>query len=129
MQVTRWDRDRVAAFAAGTAVCFRGLSMQELEVPDWVIAAGASSGTSTVLVRIRARHPSDRDAVFEASLAIMSRPREVMEVRCRTRHDDRWMWERVRFVNLLDEPDLGVVVMTSEVLGPLDAEDIPEVEP
>jgi diguanylate cyclase (GGDEF)-like protein len=125
MQQVSWDRGRVAAFVAGTAVCFRDRSMQELPVPDWVVDAGGRIGTAQVWDRIRARHPPDRDAVIQASLDTLGLPDEVLEVCCRTQGGDGWMWERVRFVNLMDTPDVGVVIMTSELLGPLAPEEVP----
>jgi diguanylate cyclase (GGDEF)-like protein len=99
--------------------------MAELPVPDWVVDAGGRIGTAQVWDRIRARHPPDRDAVFQASLDTLDRPDEVLEVRCRVRSADGWAWERVRFVNLTDTPDVGVVIMTSEMLGPLTPEEVP----
>jgi diguanylate cyclase (GGDEF)-like protein len=129
MPLESWDRDRVAALAAGAAVCFRDRGLQETPVPDWLLARGAWSGVDQVQARIRARYPGDRAAVFETSLVTNDRPGELLEVRCRTRTPDGWAWEQVQFLNLLDDPGLGGVIFISRVLGPVEDDDLPpEVE-
>jgi diguanylate cyclase (GGDEF)-like protein/PAS domain S-box-containing protein len=129
MPLDSWDRDRVAALAAGAAVCFRNRALQETPVPEWLLAGGAWNGVDQVQARIQARYHGDRAAVFDTSLLTNDRPGEVLEVRCRSRGPAGWAWEQVQFLNLLDDPEIGGVVFISRMLGEVEAEDLPpEVE-
>ena len=64
--------------------------------------------------------------MFNTSLIIDERPGEVVELQCRSRGPDGWVWEQIQFLNLLDEPEIGGVVFISRLLGPVDAGNVPQ---
>ena len=56
-------------------------------------------------------HPDDREATVEAFAALLATPNEVATVECRFRTaDDEWRHLEIRGRNLLDDPDVGVIV-------------------
>jgi PAS domain S-box-containing protein len=56
-------------------------------------------------------HPDDREAAVEAFATLVENPDEVATVECRFRTaDDEWRHLEIRGRNLLDDPDVGVIV-------------------
>jgi diguanylate cyclase (GGDEF)-like protein len=113
------SRAEVEALVRGRTVVLRGPDAVERPVPGWVAAAAAEVGRETAAERAAVRHPADHGAIADAWVAALRRPFEPFEAVCRVRHGDGWAVERIVFVNLLEHPDVGGMLLAMAPVEPL----------
>jgi diguanylate cyclase (GGDEF)-like protein len=113
------SRGEVEALVRGRTVMLRGPDAVDRPVPGWLADAAAEVGRETAGERAAVRHPADHGAIADAWVAALRQPFEPFEAVCRVRHGDGWAAERTRFVNLLEHPDVGAVLLAMAPVEPL----------
>jgi diguanylate cyclase (GGDEF)-like protein/PAS domain S-box-containing protein len=121
-----WTRAAIAEFVADGYVCLRDRTTRELPVPEWL--ADAAQGVTTISAQERHARtfPDDRVLLSEGFWGALAEPGEPVEIRCRVRGAHGVAWEILRFLSLLDEPEVGAVVL---VTVPEEMDDRPVVLP
>jgi diguanylate cyclase (GGDEF)-like protein/PAS domain S-box-containing protein len=96
-------------------------------LPEWIRSGGGSSRTHAPGQRLAATHPDDRQKVIDLWWEAVGRPGEVCEVECLIQGEEGWSRELVRQVNLLDQDDIGAMVVAVRFLGTAEGVNLPEV--
>ncbi|MCP4085016.1 MAG: diguanylate cyclase [Actinomycetia bacterium] len=78
------------------------------------------------VVNLEPMHPADRVRAINAWNEVLEEPSGLVEIEVRSRTDDRWHGTRMSYLNLLDDPDWGAVLVIIRDLGLTAAEPIRE---
>src|SRR4051812_3166654 len=97
----------------------RGSDAVERPAPGWLADAAAAVGRESAAERAEVRHPADHGAIADAWVAALRQPFVPFEAVCRVRHGDGWAIERTDFVNLLDHPEVGAMLLATAPVEPL----------
>lgn len=107
-----WTIERLRLEAVGSFVLARDRLANTLPRPAWlegVVSIG--SGGESWADQVREIHPDDRTTMVNAWYASLQTPDRPVDVCLRILVDEEWAWSRIRYVNLLDRPEIGAVVV------------------
>ncbi|MEV6600119.1 EAL domain-containing protein [Actinoplanes sp. NPDC051346] len=112
---TGWTADALRTFIAGRQVRVAGADRRPVPLPDWAGDAVVSPVWTGDLGRV---HEADRPQIASAYRSALLEPGTVHEATIRHRGVDQWTPLRLRYLNLLNDPDTNAMVCTVEVAGP-----------
>ena len=116
-----WTEDAVRAFARGAQLFARDEAANPVPLPPTLLAEGDGLRREPVWSQQVARvHPDDLPVVIHGWWTALHEPHAVHRRRIRSSAADGWHHVELRFLNLLDEPAYGVVLVAIADLGPGD---------
>jgi diguanylate cyclase (GGDEF)-like protein/PAS domain S-box-containing protein len=126
--VKRWSNDSIAAMGRDAVLFARGRDARLVDLPEWLRAIGADDGDIVPSwdEQISTIHLSDRPSVVRGWWQAVAAPGEAIGVRFRSRTGgDEAPWRLVEstYLNLLDDPRFGSVLISHRDLGPTDPPD------
>jgi diguanylate cyclase (GGDEF)-like protein/PAS domain S-box-containing protein len=120
-----WSPDDIRALVAGATLFARAADTTAVELPDWLAAMGPLPPPWDK--QVSWTHPSDRPALVGAWWRSVAAPGEPISVQVRsTSGGAGWRLIEARYLNLLDQPEVGAVVIGHLDLGPIE---VPEEVP
>jgi diguanylate cyclase (GGDEF)-like protein/PAS domain S-box-containing protein len=122
MESTAWSVDDIVAFVGGRMVFARDRDVREVDVPAWLRQRASVGGRWEDQVSLV--HLNDRPRTIRAWWHAVATPGEPVDVEFRSSRDgERWTRVHAQYLNLLDHPDVGAVLLIHEDVGPTDAPD------
>ena len=116
----RWTPDDIRRFVADETVWACDRQARPLELPPWLTGVDQPARWDE---QVSWMYAGDRSAVVAAWWRTVSQPGEPTEVRFRSSRDGGRTWRQIeaRYLNLLDHPGVGAVLITHRDLGIADA--------
>ena len=122
-----WSRRELRAWAGQDAVACLDAHADRVEVPEWLGSSATSARAQSAGQRLAAAHPDDRRKLVDLWWEAIEHPTESYELDVRVEGDQGWSRERMRYLNLLDQADVGAVVVAVRYLGAARGVDLPDV--
>ena len=118
----RWTPERIRGFVEGAAVFARDQQARLVALPPWLTGIDAPLSWDEQVSHV---HVGDRSEVVAAWWRAVSQPGEPATVRFRSSRDGGTTWRQAeaRYLNLLDHPDVGSVLIVHLDHGPTDPPD------
>src|SRR5690606_39066945 len=100
----------------------------DLAVPEWLAAVSPEVSALDSTESVDATHPEDRGPLVDAFLRALASPDEEVVVQIRALHEGEWRHSLVRWINLLDHPEVGGIFCAVEDVDgpPIDPPDLNE---
>ncbi len=121
-----WSRESILEWVGDDLVLCMDASTERLPVPDWLLAGRHEVRQTSIGQRLAATRADERQRLIDLWWDIMAHPGETRELEVTVEGQDGWSRERLRYVNLLDHPDVSAVVTTVAFLGASEGIDLPE---
>jgi len=125
--VDGWSRDRVGDWVGDDLVVCLDARADRVPVPDWLLNVAAEARNHSVGQRLAATRSDDRQRLIDTWWQVMSHPGKPYAIEVTVEGEGGWSRERMRYVNLLDDPDVSTVVVAVRFLGTSEGLDLPEV--
>jgi len=110
-----WTRDDLRALATGKKVMVRDADAHPKPVPEWLAEVATPAEANAWEIDVAAIHPADRVALVRCWWAALAAPGQRLQTGYRVRdaegvHDCHNDW-----INLLEDDELGIVILTEEL--------------
>lgn len=119
MDGTRWSRTDLAELVRGGDLYVRNANADEVDPPAWLGALAVRVNPYGPAEAVARTHPEDANALIETVLESLMKPGEVCALRLRALRPQGWSHVEDKWLNQLDNPDVGALICASRVVpGP-----------
>jgi diguanylate cyclase (GGDEF)-like protein/PAS domain S-box-containing protein len=112
-----WSRESLQRFVAGQTIFVRDEFARTVPVPTWLAACAAACDERSSDELVASVHPDERVRATEAFVACLSQPGEPVRLSVRAYRGGSWQHHHLCWLNLLDAPGMGFVILTSEIVA------------
>jgi diguanylate cyclase (GGDEF)-like protein/PAS domain S-box-containing protein len=125
--VEEWSREAVCEWVGDDLVLCLDPTADRVPVPDWLLGVAQEARNHSVGQRLAATRPDDRQRLIDVWWEVMSHPSESYSLEVTVEGEDGWSRERMRYLNLIDDSDVGAVLVAVRFLGASEGLELPEV--
>jgi diguanylate cyclase (GGDEF)-like protein/PAS domain S-box-containing protein len=122
-----WSRSAVQEWVGADRVVCMDAQAGRLEVPSWLLETTVEARNHSVGQRLAATRAEDRQRLIELWWEVLSDPATTQEIEVTVAGEDGWSRERMRYLNLLNQPEMGVIVVAVTYLGTAEGVELPDV--
>jgi hypothetical protein len=119
MAARRWRRAEIEDLVRDRTLYVRDRFGSIADGPAWLRAAAGRISPLDSAQCLGVTHPEDQGDLFGSYVASLERPGELCDTHLRIFLDEHWGHHEIHWLNLLDDPDVGVnICVEYEVPGP-----------
>jgi diguanylate cyclase (GGDEF)-like protein/PAS domain S-box-containing protein len=125
--VEAWSREAVGEWVGDDLVLCLDARADRAPVPDWLLSGAGEARNHSVGQRLAATRADDRQRVIDLWWEVMAQPGRPFDIEVTVQGEDGWSRERMRYLNLVDDPDVAAVVVAVAFLGTSEGLELPDV--